>query len=125
LLDDLRLHVGIGDELTGAARARDAALTHYGEALDALTKRVSATWDANARLVSAGGAGSARRSFAELELAIGPLRAAFNGYLINGGKDEAARMHRAQRNFNRALGTHRSELVASPGRAWVDLVDED
>lgn len=125
LLDDLRLHVGIGDELTEAARVRDAALTHYGEALDALTKRVSATWDANARLVSAGGTGSARRSFAELELAIGPLRAAFNGYLINGGKDEAARMHRALRNFSRALGTHRDELVASPGRAWVDLVDED
>ena len=122
LLGDLELHVGIGDELTAAARAREVALTHYGSALDALARRVSATWDANARLVNTG---SARRSFAELELAVGPLRAAFNGYLISGGADQAARMHRAQRAFSRTLDAHREELVASPGRAWVDLVDED
>jgi diguanylate cyclase (GGDEF)-like protein len=122
LLDDIRDHVDTGTRLTDAAAERAMALTRYVEVLDALARRISRTWDANARLEVAG---SARRSFQELELAVGQLRAAFNGYLINASAESAARVLRAQRNVSRALARHRDELTASPGKAWVDLVDED
>ena len=122
LLDDLRTHADLGNRLTEAAHERERALTRYGEVLDALARRVSTTWDANARLEAAG---SARRSFAELELAAGSLRTAFNGYLINGSAAAALRMRGAQRNLRRTLDEHRSELSSSPGRAWVDLMDDD
>lgn len=122
LLEELRTHVELGGRLTDAARAREDALTRYAQVLDALARRVSTTWDANARLEVAG---SARRSFAELELAAGTLRTAFNGYLINGSAESAVRVQRAQRTFRSALDAHRAELSSSPGRAWIDLMDED
>ncbi len=122
LLEELATHVEVGSRLTDAARAREVALTSYGQVLDALAKRVSTTWDANARLEVAG---SARRSFAELELAAGSLRTAFNGYLINGNAESATRVQRAQRALRSALDAHRPELSRSPGRAWIDLMDED
>ena len=122
LLGELRTHVDLGSQLADAARAREAALTRYTQVLDALARRVSTTWDANARLEVAG---SARRSFAELEFAAGHLRTAFNGYLINGSVESAARVRRAQRALKGTLDAHREELSDSPGRAWVGLMDED
>ncbi len=122
LLEDLRNHVELGGRLTGAAQAREVSLTRYAQVLDALARRVSTTWDANARLEVAG---SARRSFAELELAAGNLRTAFNGYLINGGAASATRVQRAQAAFKGTLDAHRAELSGSPGRAWIGLMDED
>ena len=122
LLGELRSHVDLGSQLTDAARAREAALNRYTQVLDALARRVSTTWDANARLEVAG---SARRSFAELELAAGHLRTAFNGYLINGSAESVAGVRRAQRALKGTLDGHRAELSDSPGRAWVDLMDED
>jgi diguanylate cyclase (GGDEF)-like protein len=122
LLEELRTHVDLGSRLTEAALERETALTRYAQVLDALAKRVSTTWDANARLEVAG---SARRSFAELELAAGNLRTAFNGYLINGSTASATRVRRAQKAIRDTLDAHRAELSGSPGRAWVDLMDED
>lgn len=122
LLDDIMDHVDTGTRLTDAAAERAVALTRYGEVLAALAQRISRTWDANARLEVGG---SARRSFQELELAVGQLRAAFNGYLIGASAESAARVLRAQRTVSRTLDRHRGELSASPGRAWIDLMDED
>ena len=53
LLEELRTHVELGSRLADAARAREEALTRYAQVLDALAKRVSTTWDANARRVAA------------------------------------------------------------------------
>ncbi|MBV6418734.1 MAG: hypothetical protein CMLOHMNK_03672 [Steroidobacteraceae bacterium] len=122
LLEDLRTHADLGNQLTEAARARERALTRYGDVLGALARRVSTTWDANSRLAATGGA---RRSFAELEFTAGALRTAFNGYLINSSAAAAQRMKRAQLSLRQSLDAHRPELEGSPGRAWIDLMDDD
>jgi|SRR3984885_14233288 diguanylate cyclase (GGDEF)-like protein len=75
-------------------------------------------------IVSAGGTGLAingnqvvaRRSLAELASAINAVR---------GSADTAAVIKLRERDFTAVLNAHLAEFEASPGRSWLDLVQQD
>jgi diguanylate cyclase (GGDEF)-like protein len=122
LLAELRSHIAIGARLTAAVRARVRALTAHRSVLEDTAKRVAAAFTQNTVAASDGGA---RQSFAELEIALGSVRDALNGYLVAGDDNAMSALRKAQRDFRRTLDLHRPALLRAPGRAWMDLMDED
>jgi diguanylate cyclase (GGDEF)-like protein len=107
-------HIADARELTARAAqraqwddARQAALDHVYQ-----------------RIASAGGSGLAingtqvvaRRSLAELELAVNAVR---------GSVDSPAVIARREHDFMAVLDAHEAEFDSSPGRAWLGLVRQD
>lgn len=115
-------HTRLGWSLIDIGSRRRAALNGIRDALDELTQRISTAFGSDAQVPDPA---LARRAYAELELELGRLRAAFNSYLVSepGTADKA--LDRAIRGLRATLGRHRDELRRSPGRAWLELVDED
>jgi diguanylate cyclase (GGDEF)-like protein len=122
LREEARAHSQLGWSLIAVGEERQAALDGVRSALDALARRVSAAFAADSTLPDPA---LARRAYAELELSLGRLRSAFNSYLVAGPDGPATELRAATRNFRATVGEFRAELAEAPGRAWLDLVDED
>jgi len=107
-------HIALGGKLASLAGRRSEWLERRRALLDALQRRI----------VSAGGAGLAiadeqvvlRRSIAELSTALNTIRGS------TGAPDT---LETQEKEFAAVLAHHNAELSHSPGRAWLDLVNED
>jgi diguanylate cyclase (GGDEF)-like protein len=115
-------HTNLGSSLIQAGAERRLALNGIRDSLDQLTLRISKAFSLNVQLPDPA---FARRAYAELELDLGRLRGAFNDYLISGSKESDKAMRTATRGFRTTLTQYREELQRSPGRSWVELVEED
>ncbi len=115
-------HTGLGRSMMDIGAQRRLALNGIRDALDQLTRRISTAFGMNVQLPDPA---FARRAYAELELELGRLRAAFNDYLITGSTESDKALHKATSSFRATLAKYREELQRSPGRSWVELVDED
>lgn len=122
LVAEIRTHVELGRTLTSQGRERQQMLARHRGALDDLGRQVTTTFRANSQLAERG---VSRSSFADLEVSLGGMREAFNGYLVTGGDEAATKLERSQNAFRNTLSRHRDEFSRSPGRAWVELIDED
>jgi len=120
--DEAREHVGLGWTLIDMGTQRHVALNGIRGSLDQLTRRISTAFSLDSRLPDPV---QSRRSYVELEMALGRLRTALNGYLVAGPDTPDATLQPAIRGFRRTLAEHRDELARSPGRVWLELVDED
>lgn len=119
---EVRAHASLAWSLMDVVEQRQAALNGISRALDGLAERISGAFVADATLPNPA---FARRAYAELELALGRLRAALNGYLVSGPEAPGAELRAATRDFRATLAAFRNELGRAPGRAWLELVDED
>jgi diguanylate cyclase (GGDEF)-like protein len=107
-------HIANARELASRAAQR----AQWGEQRQAALNRVYQ------HIVSAGGTGLAisgtqvvaRRSLAELASAINAVR---------GSADSAAVIKLRERDFTAVLNAHLAEFEVSPGRSWLDLVQQD
>jgi diguanylate cyclase (GGDEF)-like protein len=115
-------HTRLGWSLIDMGARRRQALDGIRDALDQLTRRISTAFGLDAQLPDPA---LARRDYAELELDLGRLRTAFNGYLVSGPEQSAAELRVATRGFRATLDKYRDRLARSPGRAWLELVEED
>jgi len=115
-------HTRLGWSLIDIGAKRYYALNGIRDALDQLTRRITTAFSQNAQLPDPA---LARRAYAELEVELGRLRAAFNDYLISGPKVSDTALRAATRSFREAVAEYRDELRRSPGRSWVELVEED
>ncbi|MEP7242230.1 MAG: EAL domain-containing protein [Gammaproteobacteria bacterium] len=114
---ELRIHMA-GHVSRGKALAEQA-----NQRVEWVTRRYTLLDGLQHRVVSAGGTGVgvdqdqvfARRSLAELATAVNALR----GF---GGTGSGAR---EEKEFGTVLARHTAEFARSPGRAWLDLVQED
>jgi diguanylate cyclase (GGDEF)-like protein len=104
-------------------RGRDLT-EHAGERTQWLQRRRALLEAVNRRIASAGGNGLviggtqvvARRSLADLSVAMNALRAE---------PDVGDATMLAEQNFSSMLARNQAELAQSPGKAWLDLVHED
>jgi diguanylate cyclase (GGDEF)-like protein len=115
-------HTSLGWSLIDIGAQRRLALNGIRDALDQLTLRISTAFSMNVQLPDPA---FARRAYAELELELGRLRAAFNDYLISGSGVSDKALRAATSSFRATVAKYREELQRSPGRSWVELVDED
>ncbi len=115
-------HTRLGWSLIELGAKRHFALNGIRNALDQLTRRITTAFSQNAQLPDPA---LARRAYAELEVDLGRLRAAFNDYLISGKKASETALRAATRSFRETVVKYRDELWRSPGRSWVELVEED
>jgi len=115
-------HTRLGWSLIDLGAERQAALNEIRGVLDQLTRRISTAFSLDAQLPDPA---LARREYAELELELGRLRTAFNGYLVSGPQQTDTALRAATRSFRATLEKYRDELRRSPGRAWLELVEED
>jgi diguanylate cyclase (GGDEF)-like protein len=111
---ELAHHIAQGENLASLAAKRANWQARRHVVLDGLQRRIA----------SAGGAGLAiansqlvlRKSLAELASALNALRASFAA---------PETLDREEKEFSAALARNNAELSHSPGRAWLDLVQED
>lgn len=122
LVAEIRAHVTLGRTLASRGRERQQMLARHRGALDDLGRQITTTFRANSQLADRG---MSRSSFADLELALGAMREAFNGYLVSGDQPAATKLERSQTAFRSTLKNHRDEFLRSPGHAWVELIDDD
>ncbi len=122
LRTEAKAHTSLGWSLIDVGAQRGHALNGIRDALDQLTRRISTAFGMNAQLPDPA---LARRAYAELELELGRLRAAFNNYLISGSRESDKALRKATGSFRATVARYREELQRSPGRSWVELVDED
>ncbi len=115
-------HTRLGWSLIDIGAKRQATLAEMRGVLDGLAGRVSTAFGQNAQLPDPA---LARRAYAELELALGRLRSALNDYLVSGSSDAGGTLVDATRQFGTVIAGHRDELARSPGRAWIELLEED
>ena len=115
-------HTSLGRSLIEAGTQRRLELDGIRNALDQLTKRISTAFSMNAELPDPA---LSRRAYAELELGLGRMRAAFNDYLISGSKGTDKALRNETSRFRATVTRYREELRRSPGRSWVELIDED
>ena len=115
-------HTRLGWSLIDIGAQRHLALNGIRDALDQLTLRISKAFSLNVQLPDPA---FARRAYAELELELGRLRAAFNDYLVSGPKVSDKALRAATRSFRATVAEYRDELQRSPGRSWVELVEQD
>jgi diguanylate cyclase (GGDEF)-like protein len=120
--DQAREHVGLGWTLIDMGTQRHLALNGIRGSLDQLTRRISTAFSLDSQLPDPV---QSRRSYAELELALGQLRTALNSYLVAGPDAPESTLQQAVRDFRAKLDEHRAGLARSPGRVWLELVDED
>jgi diguanylate cyclase (GGDEF)-like protein len=66
----------------------------------------------------------ARRSLADLVQAMAGVRSRLTEQLASGANAEKA-LDAAERNFERTLRQYWDEFMRSPGKAWLDLVNDD
>jgi len=125
-LDTLRAeaegHARLAWALVDLGAARRASLDALRRVLDGLARRISTALSLNARVPDPSIAGPA---YADLEVALGRLRAALNDYLVASEPDTESRLRSATRAFATVIAEHRRGLSRSPGRAWVELLEED
>lgn len=119
---EIRDHVSLGERLTQSAAERQRVLADYRYALERLSRRISSAFDSDAER---GSAAAPSRAFADLELAVGALRDAFNGYLVDETSLNARSIARTQTVFRDTLDAHRSALENWPGAVWLAIVDRD
>jgi diguanylate cyclase (GGDEF)-like protein len=119
---EAREHTRLGWSLIEIGAQRQQALNGIRDVLDQLTRRISTAFRLDTQLPDPA---LARRAYAELELELGRLRTAFNGYLISGPEASDTALRAATRSFRGTVAEYRDELRRSPGRAWVELVEED
>lgn len=119
---EAREHTRLGWSLLDIGAQRHIALNGIRDALDQLTRRISAAFSSDARLPDPA---LARRAYADLELQLGRLRTAFNVYLVAGSGAEDTALPKATRGLRATVAEYRDELRRSPGRAWIELVEED
>jgi diguanylate cyclase (GGDEF)-like protein len=119
---EAQFHTRLGWSLIDIGAKRYYALNGIRNALDQLTRRITTAFSQNAQLPDPA---LARRAYAELEVELGRLRAAFNDYLISGPKASDTALRAATRSFRETVAEYRDELRRSPGRSWVELVEED
>ncbi len=122
LREEARGHAGLAWSLIDVVEQRHAALNGIRESFDGLARRISTAFAADAALPDPV---HSRRAYAELELALGRLRSALNSYLVSGPEAPGTELRAATRHFRAILAEFREELARSPGRAWLDLVEED
>ncbi|MCU0974740.1 MAG: EAL domain-containing protein [Steroidobacteraceae bacterium] len=122
LREEARGHAGLAWSLIDVGEQRQAALNGIRESLDGLARRISTAFAADSTLPDPV---HSRRVYAELELALGRLRSALNSYLVSGPEAPDTELRAATRHFRATLAEFRGELARSPGRAWLDLVEED
>jgi len=115
-------HTSLGWSLIDAGAQRRLALNGIRDALDQLTLRISTAFSMNVQLPDPA---FARRAYAELELELGRLRAAFNDYLITGSRESDKALRATTSSFRATVAKYREELQRSPGRSWIELVEED
>lgn len=119
---EAQAHTRLGWSLIDIGAQRRLALNGIRDALNQLALRISTAFGMNVQLPDPA---FARRAYAELELELGRLRAAFNDYLISGPKVSDKALRAATRSFRATVAEYRDELQRSPGRSWVELVEED
>jgi len=119
---EAREHTRLGWSVIELGARRQAALNDIREVLDQLARRITAAFRIDVQLPDPS---LAKRAYAELELELGRLRTAFNDYLVSGSEAEDAALRRATRSFRATLDEYRNELGKAPGRAWLELVEED
>ncbi len=122
LREEAQAHATLAWSLLDVGEERQAAIGGIRAALDAMTARVSSALVADAAVPDPA---LARRAYADLELALGRLRSAFNSYLVAGPGAPAAGLRSATRRLRATVDSFRAELAEAPGRAWLELVDED
>lgn len=115
-------HTRLGWSLIDIGAQRRRALNGIRNALDQLARRISTAFSLDVQLPDPA---FARRAYAELELDLGRLRAAFNDYLVSGSQVSDTALRTATRRFQATVAEYRDELRRSPGRVWVELVEED
>jgi len=119
---EAREHTQLGWSLIDIGAERQAALADLGAVLDDLTSRISTAFKLDAQLPDPA---YSRRAYADLELSLGHLRTALNGYLVAASIGTEDALPQAVQSFRTVLAEHRTELQQAPGRAWVDLVEQD
>jgi diguanylate cyclase (GGDEF)-like protein len=119
---EARAHTRLGWSLIDLAAQHQGALNSIRDALDQLARRITTAFSIDVRLPDPT---LIRRAYAELELELGRLRTAFNDYLVSGSEAEVSALRDATRGFRVTLSEYRDELGKSPGRAWLELVEED
>lgn len=122
LREEAQGHAGLAWSLIDVGEQRQAALNGIRESFDGLARRISTAFVADSTLPDPV---HSRRAYAELELALGRLRSALNSYLVSGPEAPGTELRAATRHFQATLAEYRGELARSPGRAWLDLVEED
>jgi diguanylate cyclase (GGDEF)-like protein len=121
-LGEAREHTQLGWSLIEIAAERQSALGDLRDVLDALTARVSRAFEMDAQLPDPA---YSRRAYADLEIALGQLRTAFNGYLVNPTDETDVRLRQGLDSLRTTLDAHREGLLQAPGRVWIELVEED
>jgi diguanylate cyclase (GGDEF)-like protein len=119
---EVQEHTRLGRSLIDIGARRDVALGGIRDALDQLSRRISTAFSVDMRLPDPS---LARRAYAELELELGRLRTAFNDYLVSGSESGDTPLRAATRSFRATVAEYSEELARSPGRAWLELVEED
>jgi len=115
-------HMLLGWSMIEIGARRQAALADLRDVLDVLTARVSKAFDMDAGLPDPA---YSRRAYADLELALGRLRTTFNGYLVNPSIGTDGPFLQALEHLRATFDVHRDGLANAPGRAWIELVEED
>jgi len=115
-------HTRLGWSLIDIGAKRQSELADMRGVLDVLARRVSTAFGQNAQLPDPA---LTRRAYAELELELGRLRSALNDYLVSGSSEAGKTLVGATRSFGTVVAAHRDGLARSPGRAWVELLEED
>ena len=115
-------HTRLGWSLIDLGAQRQTALNSLRDALDQLTRRITTAYSIDVQLPDPA---LARRAYAELELELGRVRNAFNDYLVSGTEAEDTALRTATRSLRATVTVHSEELGKSPGRAWLELVEED
>jgi diguanylate cyclase (GGDEF)-like protein len=107
-------HLEHGRELANRSGRRAQWLERRRSLLEAETHRISAAGGGG--LVIGDGQVLSRRSLADLSVALSAVRASH---------DQLSAAGASERAFQDALAEHRTELLQSPGRAWLELVRDD
>jgi diguanylate cyclase (GGDEF)-like protein len=119
---EVQEHTQLGRSLIEIGAQRSEALGGIRDALDQLSRRISTAFSVDMQLPDPA---LARRAYAELELELGRLRTAFNDYLVSGSETGDTALRAATRSFRGTVSEYREELARSPGRAWLELVEDD
>ncbi len=114
LAERVASHIVNGRELADRSGRRREWQARRRARLDAVSRRITSAGGEG--LVVNGNQIIARRSLAELDAAINTVRAE-----PDAGTDAV----RAERQFAAVLRSHQSELMRSPGPAWLELVQDD
>jgi diguanylate cyclase (GGDEF)-like protein len=119
---EVQEHTQLGRSLVDIGARRSEALAGIRDALDQLSRRISTAFSVDMQLPDPS---LARRAYAELELELGRLRTAFNDYLVSGSELGDTALHAATRSFRATVSEYSEELARAPGKAWLELVEED